>query len=116
MPAPYSFVCTSIQIDTFNAGAAVATTAHVLQWFTSPDQTAISLATATNRRVTLGVQSFAVGAAIGTLAAPVVRDLSDAPLVTNPGRILVVGLKIPVGTATASQIIRGTVAIRGYFE
>jgi hypothetical protein len=116
VPAPYSFVCTGVEIDSFNTGAAVATTAHVLQWFASPDQTAISLATATNRRVTLGVQSFAVGAAIGALAAPVIRSLNDAPLVTNPGRILVVGLKIPVGTATASQIIRGTVAIRGYFE
>ncbi|NBW62886.1 MAG: hypothetical protein EBR33_06870 [Synechococcaceae bacterium WB4_1_0192] len=116
VPAPYSFVCAGIEIDTFNSGAAVATTAHVLQWFASPDQTAISLATATNRRLTLGVQSFAVGAAIGALAAPIIRDLSDAPLVTNPGRIMVVGLKIPVGTATASQIIRGTVAIRGYFE
>jgi hypothetical protein len=116
VPAPYSFVCTGVEIDTFNAGAAVATTAHVLQWFTSPDQTAISLATATNRRVPLGVQSFAVGAAIGALAAPVDRDLGDAPLVTNPGRIMVIGLKIPIGTATASQIIRGVVVVRGYFE
>lgn len=116
VPAPYSFVCTGIEIDTYNSGAAVATTAHVLQWFASPDQTAISLATATNRRTTLGIQSFAVGAAIGAMAAPVLRSLNDAPLVTNPGRIMVVGLKIPVGTATASQIIRGVVAIRGYFE
>lgn len=116
VPAPYSFVCTGIEIDTFNTGAAVATTAHVLQWFASADQTAISLATATNRRITLGVQSFAVGSAIGALASPIDRDLNNAPLVTNPGRIFVVGLKIPVGTATASQIIRGTVAIRGYFE
>jgi hypothetical protein len=116
VPAPYTFVCTGIQVDTYNSGAAVATTAHVLQWFASPDQTAISLATATNRRVTLGIQSFSVGAAIGALAAPILRSLNDAPLVTNPGRIMVVGLKVPVGTATASQIIRGTVAIRGYFE
>ena len=116
VPAPYSFVCTGIEIDTYNSGAAVAGTAHVLQWFASPDQTAISLATATNRRTTLGIQSFAVGAAIGAVAATIERDLNNAPLVTNPGRIMVVGLKIPVGTATASQIIRGTVAIRGYFE
>lgn len=116
VPAPYSFVCTGIEIDTFNSGAAVATTAHVLQWFASSDQTAISLATATNRRTTLGVQSFLVGSAIGAVAVSIERDLNNAPLVTNPGRIMVVGLKIPVGTATVSQIIRGTVAIRGYFE
>jgi len=27
-----------------------------------------------------------------------------------------VGLKMPLGTATASQIIRGTVRVEGYFE
>lgn len=117
VPIPYSFICTGIDISTFNLGAAVATTATVLQWFASPDQTAISLATGTNRRVTLGTQSFAVGAAIGANAdREIIRNFNDAPLVTNPGRIFVVGLKMPVGTATASQIIRGTVAIKGYFE
>lgn len=117
VPAPHTFVLTGIDIDTFNAGAAVATTGTVLQWFVSPDQTVISLATATNRRTTLGVQSFPVGAAIGASAnTSVVRDFNSAPLITSPGRILVVGLKMPIGTATASQIIRGTVAIKGYFE
>lgn len=116
VPSPYSFVCTGIDISTFNNGAAVATTATLLQWFASPDQTAISLATATNRRVTLGIQSFPIGAAIGAVATDLVRDFNNAPLVTNPGRILVIGLKMPLGTATASQIIRGTVAIKGYFE
>lgn len=117
VPIPYSFVCTGIDISTFNSGAAVATTATVLQWFASPDQTAISLATGTNRRITLGTQAFAVGAAIGTNAdREIIRNFNDAPLVTNTGRIFVVGLKMPIGTATASQIIRGTVAIKGYFE
>ena len=34
----------------------------------------------------------------------------------GPGRFLHVILKCPIGTATATQIIRGTVVIDGYFE
>lgn len=117
VPAPHSLVVTGIDISTFNMGAAVATTPTLLQWFASPDQAAISLATATNRRVTLGAQSLAIATPVGGAAnQDVIRDFSNSPLVTNPGRIMVVGLKMPVGTATASQIIRGTVAVKGYFE
>lgn len=117
VPAPYSFICTGIDISTFNMGAAVATTPTLLQWFASPDQTAISLATANNRRVTLGAQQLPIGTVVGGMAdRDVVRDFAHSPLVTNPGRILVLGLKMPVGTATASQIIRGVAALKGYFE
>lgn len=116
VPAPYSFVCTGIDIDTINLGAAVATTATVLIWFASGDQTAISLATATNRRVPLGIQSFAIGAAIGAVAQTINRTFTDAPIVTHGGRLMVVGVKLPVSTATASQVIRGTCAVHGYFE
>jgi hypothetical protein len=116
VPAPYSYVCTGIDIDTINLGAAVATTATVMQWFVSPDQTAISLATATNRRTTLGIQTFAIGAAIGASTNSIIRDFANAPLVTNPGRIIVIGVKMPVSTATASQLIRGVVAVKGFFS
>lgn len=117
VPAPYSFVCTGVDISTFNMGAAVATTPTLMQWFISPDQTAASLATATNRRVTLGAQTLAVGAAPGTGAdRDVVRDFASGALVTNPGRVLVIGLKMPVATATGSQIVRGVCAVKGYFE
>ncbi len=37
-------------------------------------------------------------------------------MVTNPGRFLVVMLRVPVGTATASQIVQGMVTLKGYFE
>lgn len=117
VPAPYSFVCTGIDISTFNMGAAVATTPTLFQWFASPDQTAVSLATSNNRRVTLGAQVLAVAAPIGGMAdRDVVRDFSNAPLVTHANRNMVIGLKMPVGTATASQIIRGLCNIKGYFE
>ena len=117
VPAPYSFVCTGVEIDAWNTGAAVATTPTLLVWGLSADQSAVSLATASNRRLALGAQSFAVGAAVGARADRALSvDLSNSPVVTNPGRFLVVVLRIPVGTATASQVVQGNVTLKGYFE
>ena len=55
------------------------------------------------------------------MASPVVAGVGayaafDAPLVTGSGRLFKVGLKMPLGTATASQVIRGTVTVKGYFD
>jgi hypothetical protein len=118
-----NLVIRGIRIETMNTGAAVATTPTILQWGIAVGSTAVSLATADSatagtrapRRTTLGLQSFAVGAAIGTVAAPVDVNL-DAPLYVAAGSFVHVILKMPVGTATGSQIIRGTVMINGYYE
>jgi hypothetical protein len=114
VPTGVKFVCTGIVIDTLNTGAAVATTATWLQWFLGIDGTAVTLASA-NYRVSLGSQQFPIAAAIGA-QANVIRETFQAPYVTNSGRFFHVGLKMPLGTATASQIIRGTVRVEGYFE
>lgn len=117
VPAPYSFVCTGVEIDSWNTGAAVAGTPTLLVWGLSADQAAVSLATGSNRRIGLGAQTLAVGAAIGARADRAISvDLANGPLVTNPGRLLVVILRVPVGTATASQIVQGMVTLKGYFE
>jgi hypothetical protein len=118
VPSPLSLVVTGVHIAAFNMGAAVATTPTLLQWAIAVNSSAVSLATAapySPMRVTLGSQSFAVGAAIGTNAPDVVHQFKT-PLVCFPGRQFHVILKMPVGTATASQIIRGTCLIEGYFE
>lgn len=112
-----------VRIETFNTGAAVATTATVLEWVLGVGTTAVSLATTDSatggtrgpRRLALGVQSFAVGAAIGAAASPVDVNL-DAPIMVEPGSYLHIILKMPIGTATASQIVRGLVMVNGYFE
>ena len=114
VPTGVKFICTGIMIDTLNTGAAVATTATWLQWFLGIDGTAVTLAS-NNYRVSLGSQTFVIGAAIGA-QANVIRETFQAPYVTNSGRIFHVALKMPLGTATASQIIRGTVRVEGYFE
>lgn len=116
-----NLVIRGIWIDTVNTGAAVATTATLLQWSLGTGSTAVSLATAdasaTRARsvVPLGFQTFPIGAAIGAQATRIDVNL-DAPIVCEPSSFVHIILKMPVATATASQIIRGVVGINGYFE
>ena len=124
VPTSFRFVVTGVSISTCNTGAAVATTATSLEWSLGVGSTAVSLATAdataatpttAPRRVPLGKQSFAIGAAIEACTTDVVRTFLS-PHVVESGRFLHIILALPVGTATASQIIRGTVTVDGYFE
>lgn len=116
-----TLVVHGINISTFNMGAAVATTPTLLQWGIAYDGTAVSLATADGastkapRRVPLGCQSLPVGLPIGG-NVPDLRVDFRQPLSVNAGNYLHVILKIPVGTATASQIVRGVVAINATWE
>lgn len=125
VPAGYQAYITGIAISACNTGAAVATTATLLDWSIAVDSTAVSLATADSfgppfstmgpRRVALGSQGFIVGDAIGKCANDIVRTFAP-PLVAEPGRLVHVIVQVPVGTATASQVIRGDVMLTGYFE
>ena len=116
-----TLVVHGINISTFNMGAAVATTPTLLQWGIAYDGTAVSLATAdaastkAPRRVPLGCQSLPVGLAVGG-SVPDLRVDFRQPLSVNAGNYLHVILKIPVGTATASQIVRGVVTINATWE
>ena len=112
--SPYSFYCTGIRIAAWNTGAAVATTPTLMTWGIANNSSAVSLAGTINRTA-IGSQSFPVGAAIGANAGDIETNF-DVPLRTDAGRILHVILRMPVGTATASQIIQGSVTIKGYFE
>jgi hypothetical protein len=125
VPTSYRFVVTGIDVSTCNTVVAVATTATVFEWGLGVNATAVSLATtdATGatpaqapRRLALGEQSLIVGAAAGQCATDLSRDFSYSPLVVDSGRFLHVILQVPVGTATATEIFRGTVTVRGYFE
>jgi hypothetical protein len=115
VPAPFTFKCTGLRISSFNMGAAVATTPTILQWFAANNSSSINLTTAGLTRTPIGAQSFAIADPIGKVAADIDMPF-DTPLRTDGGRLFIVGLKMPVGSATASQIIRGTVGVRGFFE
>lgn len=122
IPTGFQLIIEGISISAVNTGAAAATTATILDWSIAVDSSAASLATTESppaswapRRLTLGMQSFVVGAAIGAMGNDLVR-LFPTPIVCNSGRFIQVIVQVPVGTATASQVIRGDVMINGYFE
>ena len=118
-----TFMVTGVRIDSINTGAAVATSSTVLQWSLGVGCTGVNLATADGagtkaRRVAvLGYQTFAIGAAIGASPLPGAIDHAfSTPLPANQGEYIHVILKMPLGTATASQVIRGVCLIEGYWE
>ena len=108
-------------LDTFNAVVAVATTPTVLEWSLGVGGTAVSLATgeaaATRapRRITLGCQSFLVGALAGAPAERIDINL-DAPVVVEPGTYAHIILRVPYGTATATELFRGQVGFNCHWE
>ena len=116
-----TLVVHGINISTFNMGAAVATTPTLLQWGIAYDGTTVSLTTPDGastkapRRVPLGCQSLPVGLAVGGNVPDLSVDFRQ-PLSVNAGNYLHVILKMPVATATASQIVRGVVAINATWE
>jgi hypothetical protein len=122
VPAGYQLYITGIRIAAFNTVVPVAVTATVLQWAVGVNSSAVSLATADGagtwkpRVKTIGSQNFAVGAAVGASAVDVVWQNDSSPLCIDGGRFFHVILKMPVATATATEIIRGTIGIDGWFE
>jgi hypothetical protein len=116
-----NLVIRGVWIESLNTVVAVATTATVLQWSLGVGSTAVSLATAeaattrAPRRIMLGLQTFPVGATVGATAARIDVNL-DAPVVVEPGTYFHVILKVPIGTATATEIFRGIVGVNAYWE
>lgn len=121
IPTGYQFNCTGIDISLVSMGAGGGATGSILEWDLAVNSTAVSLATADGtgtvapRRIGLGMQSIAALAAVGYQAPDISRRF-PVPMVCDSGRFLHVIVQIPVGLATASQIIRGIVTIHGYSE
>lgn len=123
-----NLVITGVRIDAVNIGAAVATTASILQWSLAFGATggaipslaqaeSASFTTATAkawRRIPLGLQSWVVGSAIGAPAEAIFIQF-DSPIVVQPGQWVAAVAKFILGTATASQVIWTTVNIQGHY-
>ena len=117
VPAGKQLFITGIDIDAWNTGAVVATTPSLLVWGLAINGNPISLASANYIRLPLGAQSFPIGAVIGAMADRTIQaDFSDSPIVCESSRFCSLILRMPVGTATASQVIQGLVTIKGYYE
>ena len=116
-----NLVIRGVWIETFNAVVAVATTPTVLEWTLGAGSTAVTLVTADGaatrapRRLALGSQSFTVGALAGANSERVDINL-DAPVVVEPGTYLHIILRVPYGTATATELFRGFVGFNAYWE
>lgn len=116
-----NLVIRGVWIDCWNQVVDTATTPTVMQWSVAVGSTAVSLATTDSaatrmpKRLALGAQTFIVGAAVGQLATPIDCNI-DAPLVCEPGTYVHIILRIPVGTATATETFRGAVGINAYWE
>lgn len=115
VPTPANLQITGVDIETWNTGAAVATTPHLMNWAIAVGSTAVSLATATVTRVPLGAQSLPIGAVPGAKAERISKQFKT-PLFCGAGRFVHIILRMPVATATASQIVAGMVGIEGHFE
>jgi hypothetical protein len=115
VPSPSNLVVTGVEIETWNTGAAVTTTPHLLVWGIAAGSTAVSLATATVNRRGLGSQSFAVAAAIGANAQRIEKQFRTG-IHVPANRFLHIILRMPTASATASQVIQGMVNIEGYYE
>jgi hypothetical protein len=126
---PRNLIITGLRIDSVNIGAAVATTATIIQWslaFGATGGTIPSLAQAETgsfvtatakawRRVPLGVQSWIVAAAIGAPAEAINVNFAS-PIVVQPGQWVGACCKFIIGTATASQVIWATVMFDAHYE
>lgn len=111
----------SATIDLFNMGAASATTPTLLEWCIGYGSTTVSLATAADAAAVkraairaIGTMSVPVGAAIGGNVGQV-KLAFQVPLVVDPGQYAHLILKMPVGSATVSQVLRGTYALDAVF-
>lgn len=121
VPVGKTLIVRGVRIESANLGAAVATTATLLQWSIGVGANADTLAgteSATvkvRRAIPMGFQSFPIGAVIGSISSPVDVNF-DSPLVVHGGEWFQIVFREPVGTATASQLIRVLAMVNGYFE
>ena len=116
-----NLIIRGVWINLWNQVAAVAGTPTVFQWSLAVGSTAVSLATTDGaatrlpKRINLGAQTLIVGSAIGASAERIDCNL-DAPVVCEPGTYVHIILKMPIGTATATETFRGIVGVNAYWE
>jgi hypothetical protein len=111
VPTGYRLIVSGVRVAVaVGASAAVATTPTLFQWSIGK-ASAVTLASNSFRQ-TIGMQSLPIGAVAGTAATDIVH-VCQAPIVVESAQIFHVILKIPTGTATASQTFRGVVSIDG---
>ena len=92
-------------------GATSTITPTLLAFFLVSNLTGVSLASGGIRK-SIGALSIPVGAIAGQYIGFINIDF-EVPEYSESGRFVDIALRMPVGTATASQIIRGSVLVKG---
>lgn len=122
VPVGSTLVIRGCWIDLANTVVAVATTATTLQWAIGVGSSADTLAGTEDavgvkirRAIPLGIQFLPVGAVVGQ-TFPRIDINFDAPLVVHGGEYVSFFYKVLVGTATATEVYRGTIGVNGFFE
>jgi len=113
---PYQMCITDISIGTINLGAANGANEYTIQYFIAINGSAISLATASYSRQTLGFQNLSATSAIGSRFLDRISENYQTPIVVEAGRFFVIGARILSGSVSAGQIIRTMANLKGYFE
>lgn len=111
---PANFQIEGIEIEAWNTVVAVATTPTLLVWGLATQLTAVSLATAAHLRYALGTQSFPIGAVPGANAQRITKTF-QTPVFCASGRFIDIILRMPVATATATEVFQGHVSIGGKY-
>lgn len=114
VPTGVKFIFESVFVETINQVVSVATTPTQFEWFMGHNQSASSLLTGNKITTMIGCQSFIVGRVAGEIALKVL-DTSTAGEVTESGRFVTLGFKMPIATATPTQTFRVTYRIKGRF-
>lgn len=116
VPAGYQANVKSLTIETINTGAAVATTPTLLEWDIGVNSVGLSLASGgTIRAGGIGSGSLPIGAVPG-MKAERISEVFSSPIVCESGRFMHLILRMPIATATASQVITGTARFNGFWS
>ena len=114
VPTGRTLVVKAIRISAYNMVVPVATTPTLLQW--GVGRAAAATLAANSFRQAIGSQSLPIGTVVGGMADRDVFFTWEGGFVVDSAQTFHIILKMPVATATATEIIRGTAVVDGYFE
>ena len=114
---PTTLKIKGVRITAKSIGAVgSATIPTELEWFIVTNMATVSLAAAGAIRIPLGIQTFPINTPIATIATEIVVNLTNMAIRCDPGKAIGIGVRIPGGAATASQVIKGTITPISTFE
>jgi hypothetical protein len=121
-----TFICTGIRMGELSVTTVLVGGPLIIPMAIGFGSTASTLATVETttfanattkiaRKIPLGTQAVPATSAVGTVIAGYSVDFGQAPIVINPGEYLHIIIRV-LGTNLTSGVIRGSVAIFGYFR